>query len=100
MRQRFVAPLLGVITLSIFATQSRAGECRLALILALDVSSSVDKVEDKLQRGGLAAALIAPEVITAFFASPDPVALAIYEWSGRYNQEILLDWTKIDTPTR
>ena len=69
-----------------------ADECRLALLLALDVSSSVDAGEDALQRGGLAAALVAPEVQRAFFAAPAPVAIAIYEWSGRYNQEILVDW--------
>ncbi|MEL6241430.1 MAG: DUF1194 domain-containing protein [Pseudomonadota bacterium] len=74
------------------------GDCRLALLLALDVSSSVDMVEDDLQRGGLAAALVAPEVRAAFLAGPDPVALAVFEWSGRYNQEIILDWTLIDSP--
>lgn len=72
-----------------------AAACRLALLLAMDVSSSVDAEEDALQRGGLAAALVAPEVEAAFFASDSPVALAAYEWSGRYNQEILLDWTLI-----
>lgn len=72
--------------------------CRLALLLAVDVSSSVDQYEDKLQRQGLAAALISPEVQTAFFGLADPVALGVYEWSGRYNQEILLDWTIIDSP--
>ncbi len=75
-------------------------ECRLALVLALDVSSSVDAAEDALQRGGLVAALTAPEVEAAFFAGDDPVALAVYEWSGRYNQELLLDWTLIDSRER
>jgi hypothetical protein len=28
------------------------------------------------------------------------VALAVYEWSGRYNQELLLDWTMIDRPEK
>lgn len=73
-------------------------ECRLALLLALDVSSSVDPNEDALQRGGVVAALTAPEVAAAFFASDQPVALAVYEWSGRYQQDILLDWTLIDSP--
>lgn len=73
-------------------------QCRLALVLALDVSSSVDTREDALQRGGLAAALAAPSVQRAFFAAPAPVALAVFEWSGRYNQELLVDWTLIDRP--
>ena len=64
-------------------------------MLALDVSSSVDEAEDALQRGGLAAALIAPEVQQAFLSGDLPVALAAYEWSGRWNQEVLLDWVLI-----
>lgn len=74
-----------------------AQECRLALLLALDVSSSVDPAEDQLQRGGTAAALISAEVEAAFFAADQPVALAVYEWSGRYNQEVVLDWTMINS---
>lgn len=61
----------------------------------MDVSSSVDAAEDALQRGGLANALRTEAVQTAFFASPDPVALAVFEWSGRYNQVVLVDWTMI-----
>lgn len=75
-----------------------ASECRLALVLAMDVSSSVDAAEDALQRGGLARALIAPDVQRAFFASPLPVALSAYEWSGRYHQQTLLEWQIIDSP--
>ena len=90
-------------TLCVIACLTLAGpvaavECRLALALALDVSSSVDEAEDRLQRGGLAAALIAPEVQAAVFATDLPVALAIYEWSGRYNQALLVDWRMIRSP--
>ncbi|WP_413902741.1 DUF1194 domain-containing protein [Tateyamaria sp.] len=77
---------------------SPAAACRLALLLALDVSSSVDSDEDRLQRGGLVAALTSPQVRAAFFAVDAPVALAVYEWSGRYNQEVVLEWTLIDSP--
>ncbi len=70
--------------------------CRLALLLMIDVSSSVDAVEDRLQRNGLAAALIDPEVKSAFLANPDrPVALAAFEWSGRWRQQTVLEWREI-----
>jgi len=69
--------------------------CRVALVLALDVSSSVDADEDRLQRQGLAGALTAPEVRAAFLASDLPVALAAFEWSGRWNQSVILDWRLI-----
>ena len=72
--------------------------CRLALVLALDVSSSVDDGEDRLQRDGLAAALIAPDVQAAFLSSPDPVAVFVFEWSGRHNQLGLTDWVMIEGP--
>jgi hypothetical protein len=87
--------LAGLLCLSAGAGEA---QCRLALALALDVSSSVDAEEDALQRGGLVSALVAPEVQAAFFASDLPVALAVYEWSGRHNQEMVLDWVLIDSP--
>lgn len=70
----------------------------MALVLAMDVSISVDAREDALQRQGLANALLAQDVQDAFFVSPDPVALAIFEWSGRFSQSEILDWTLIETP--
>ena len=90
--------LCALITILLLAGPAAAIECRLALALALDVSSSVDAEEDALQRRGLAAALIAPEVQRAFFAADLAVALAVYEWSGRYNQVLLIDWQMIEGP--
>lgn len=72
--------------------------CRLALVLALDVSSSVDADEHALLRQGMATALLAPEVEAAFFASPDPVAIQIFEWSGQRDQANLLNWTMVREP--
>lgn len=76
------------------ALPAGAQDCRLALVLALDVSSSVDEMEYDLQRVGLAAALGAPEVRHAILSGgAGAVALSAYEWSGRYKQKVLLDWT-------
>lgn len=72
-----------------------ATACRLALVLALDASASVDEAEYLVQRNGLANALIAPEVQAAFLSAPEPVALAAFEWSGQWNQHVLLDWRLI-----
>ena len=82
---------------AVAALPAHAVECRLALALAVDISSSVDATEDTLQRSGIVAALTSPEVEAAFFSSDLPVALAVYEWSGRYNQEVVLDWMMIDS---
>lgn len=70
---------------------SPAAACRLALLMALDVSSSVDAREDRLQRDGLAAAFLDPAVRGAFLAG-GPVALSVYEWSGTYRQHQILPW--------
>nr|WP_217354671.1 DUF1194 domain-containing protein [Ruegeria atlantica] len=85
--------------LAVLASPVQAEPCRLALALAMDISTSVDENEDVLQRQGLAAALIAPEVVEAFFSSPAPVALAVYEWSGRTTQRVILNWTMINSET-
>nr|WP_174836837.1 DUF1194 domain-containing protein [Ruegeria sp. HKCCA6837] len=87
-----------VITLGLALVTSpiQAEQCRLALALAMDISVSVDDAEDILQRQGLAAALLAPEVQEAFFSSPLPVALAVYEWSGQSTQHVILDWHLIE----
>jgi len=76
-------------------------QCRQALALGMDVSGSVDAAEYRLQTDGLAAALLAPDVQAAFLAFPEaPVHLMIYEWSGVYDQRLLLDWTTIDSAAR
>jgi hypothetical protein len=80
----------------VFLAAPAGAACRLALLLALDVSASVDADEDILQRRGLAGALLSPEVEAALLSQADqPVVLSVFEWSGRYNQDLLLDWTEL-----
>lgn len=89
---------VGAACLAAFAlVPTGAFACRLALLLAIDVSSSIDSREYSLQKNGLAAALIAPEVVSAFLSSGDPVALAAYEWSGQRNQRMILNWRLIES---
>ncbi len=79
------------------AAQAQA-QCRLALVLALDVSASVDAQEYDLQRLGLAAALDAPDVREAILRGQGgAVALSVFEWSGRFQQQMHLDWTFLTT---
>jgi hypothetical protein len=69
--------------------------CRLALQLGFDVSASVDAAEYQLQRAGIASALLAPEIVAGFLHGPGHVALSIFEWSGRFQQDLVLDWQRI-----
>lgn len=73
-----------------------AQQCRLALALALDVSSSVDDAEYRLQRDGTAAALLSDDVRGAILQGGGTVALAIYEWSGRRQSVVVQDWVVLE----
>ena len=86
-----------VLALALAAAGPAAAQgCRLALSLGLDVSSSVDAREYRLQTEGMAAALVAPEVAEAFLSRPEaPVMLQIYEWSGWQQQMVRLDWVTL-----
>jgi hypothetical protein len=78
------------------AAPAAAQDCRIALALALDVSSSVDAAEYRLQTDGLSAALRDPDVGAAFLAVPgQSVELMIYEWSGRRQQAVVVAWATI-----
>lgn len=76
---------LGLVALLGLASPALAEDCRLALVLALDVSISVDPTEERLQREGLARALLAREVVRAFLAG-DQVAVFAFEWSNATTQ--------------
>ncbi|WP_297775710.1 DUF1194 domain-containing protein [uncultured Roseovarius sp.] len=85
--------LAAAVLLALMAAPAQ-GACRLALALALDVSSSVDEAEYALQRIGLASALDAPDIRVAILGgATGDVALAVYEWSGRFQEKLHLDWT-------
>jgi hypothetical protein len=87
-----------ILALWLLMTNAAQAGCRLALALALDVSSSVDNNEYNLQRLGLAAALDAPEVRHAILnGARGDVALAVYEWSGFYQHKLHLDWVILRT---
>ena len=70
-------------------------ECRQALALGLDVSGSVDAREYRLQLDGLAWALGTASVRRAILATPDPVEMLVYEWSGAEDQHVLVNWTAL-----
>lgn len=64
-----------------------------ALVLAVDVSSSVTKEEAALQRAGYAAALLSPEVNKAIQSGLyGSIALTYVEWSGTHQQKTVVPW--------
>ena len=77
--------------------QTRAGAAvDLLLVIALDVSASVDIREYQLMRDGLATALSSTEIAQAVTAGENgAIAIAIMQWSGFTEQKIKIDWTRV-----
>ena len=68
----------------------------LEVILAADVSRSIDDGEFDLQRKGYAAALTDPRVLKAIHATKSgAIGVCFVEWSGEEDQQIVLGWTEI-----
>ncbi|MEA2877027.1 MAG: hypothetical protein QOF14_2223 [Hyphomicrobiales bacterium] len=82
---------------SLFALSgvARAAEqVDLLLVLASDVSRSVDTRKFQLQREGYAAALSNPRVVEAIRSGPHgKIAICFVEWSGATSQKLVIDWT-------
>ncbi|MFL6798913.1 MAG: DUF1194 domain-containing protein [Xanthobacteraceae bacterium] len=71
----------------------------LLLVLASDVSRSVDHPKFLLQREGYAAAISDPQVLEAIKSGPNQrIAVCFVEWSGFGAQRLVIDWTMIDGP--
>ncbi len=68
----------------------------LLLVLAADVSRSVDHAKFQLQRDGYAAALTNPRVLDAIQSGRNRrIAVAFVEWSGAVSQKLVVDWTAV-----
>ncbi len=68
----------------------------LLLVLAADVSRSVDGPKFQLQRDGYAAALSNPRVLDAIRSGPNGrIAVCFVEWSGATAQKVIVDWTVV-----
>jgi hypothetical protein len=75
---------------------ARAEAVDLALVLAIDISRSIDEVEAALQRQGYIAALTNPQVIRAIGSgATGRIALAYVEWAGVDTQRTVVPWTTI-----
>ncbi|PPR29859.1 MAG: hypothetical protein CFH32_00299 [Alphaproteobacteria bacterium MarineAlpha9_Bin2] len=65
----------------------------LELVLAVDVSSSVDEKEYQLQVRGIAAAFRHPDVVSAIQASGENgIAVAMVQWSDNEEQALVGGW--------
>lgn len=72
------------------------GQVDVLLVLAADVSRSVDDREFKLQRQGFAAALADPRVVRVVTAGPTGrIAVVFVEWASEFEQRVVVDWSLV-----
>jgi hypothetical protein len=98
MRSRIagIVPVLLLALLLLRPVPARADPVDLALVLAVDVSRSIDNGEFELQRKGYAAALTNPRVLQAIAAGPyQAIAVCFVEWAGAEEQKVVIDWRVI-----
>ena len=98
-RTALLRAALGLIALlGVAGTAARAQEqVDLLLVLASDVSRSVDTRKFELQRQGYAAALSNPRVIEAIRSGPHGrIAICFVEWSGQTSQKVVIDWIVVN----
>jgi len=78
---------------------AKAQEVDLQLVLAIDISRSIDEEEAKLQREGYIAAFLSPQVQRAVASGKNGRIGVIYmEWAGTASRRVVVDWTLIDGP--
>lgn len=98
--RRLRASLLAVIpgfTLLMAATSAAAQiKVDLELVMAVDVSGSVDMIEADLQRAGYVQAWRDPVILRAIRSNEQQrIAVAYVEWSGADHQQLVIDWVLV-----
>src|ERR1700746_3410461 len=69
------------------------------LILAVDVSYSMDMDELAIQREGYAQAIVSKEFLSALKTGPNGKgAVTYFEWAASSDQKIIIPWRVIDGP--
>jgi hypothetical protein len=93
--------LLGLLALLLAALPAAAQdkkEVDLALVLAIDISGSIDPDEARLQRQGYVEAFRDPVIVKAILGgNHGRIAVAYFEWSDAWVQKLLIDWTLLDS---
>jgi hypothetical protein len=79
--------------------KDQAASVDVELILAVDVSYSMDMDELAIQREGYAQAIVSREFLQALKSLPNgKVAISYFEWAASSDQKIIIPWRVIDGP--
>lgn len=98
-RSSLIAACLLIATITGTQSQSQrsATEVDLQLVLAVDISYSMDPEEQRLQREGYMEAIVSPEVIEAIGRGLlGRIAVSYLEWAGSTDQQVVVGWRMID----
>lgn len=78
------------------AFSARAADTDLALVMAVDVSGSIDADEYRLEHEGIARAFVNPAVLSAIAGGPDrAIDVTVMEWSDRDKQAVIVPWMRV-----
>ena len=81
------------------ADQQTAPSVDVELILAVDVSYSMDLDELAVQREGYAQAIVSKEFLQALRSLPNgKIAVTYFEWAASNDQKVIIPWRTIDGP--
>lgn len=88
---------LVVLTLMVPPAPVVAEPAELELVLAIDVSASVNDEEFALQVSGTAAAFRDPDVQKAVESAPGGIAVIAFQWASQRYQVVAVPWTRLQT---
>lgn len=91
------------LALALAASPAMAGdkgvEVDAELVLAVDISYSMDRIEQELQRNGYVEAIMSDGFLNALKSGlHGKVAIAYMQWASYTDQDLLMNWTLIDGP--
>src|SRR3954447_13831046 len=79
-------------------TRHNVPSVNVELVIAVDVSYSMDMDELAIQREGYAQAIASKDFLQALRAGPGKVAVTYFEWSMSGDERIIIPWRVIDGP--
>ena len=87
--------LIFLTTLALTLITGPARACEVALVIALDVSRSVDREEFKLMRNGISHAFLDDKVQSLIEWLPDGIQVTVTQWGGAGHQNQTLGWRNL-----
>lgn len=91
------AGIAALVVLSLLPLRAGAEPVELELVLAIDVSASVNDEEFALQVAGTAAAFRDPDVQDAVAAAPGGIAVIAFQWASERYQTVAIPWTRLQS---